>query len=66
MAADRSSPSWSEMCKGCRGGRFGGAEGGGKGIVRGGDVGGETVMPPPHAQHIAIESKPGMLKLPQV
>jgi hypothetical protein len=54
------------MCKGCRGGRFGGAEGGGKGIVRGGDVGGETVMPPPHAQHIAIESKPGMLKLPQV
>ena len=64
--SDRSSPPCREMCRGARGGRAGGLAGGGNGTVRGGGVGGETVSPPPQAQHISLELKPGMSKVPHV
>ena len=62
--SDRSSPACRAMLPGCRGGRAGGLPGGANGVVCGGDDGGDTVSPPPHAQHICNELKPGMSKMP--
>eukprot|EP00964_Phaeocystis_antarctica_P085933 scaffold54347_cov66-Phaeocystis_antarctica.AAC.1 len=63
---DRSPPSCSSTWPGCRGGPAGGLPGGANGSTCGGGTGGDMVLPPPHAQHIVIEMKPGISKVPHV
>jgi hypothetical protein len=48
-------------------GRSGGGELGGNGGIAGGsggDAGGDCLLPPPHAQHICFERKPGSSYIP--
>ena len=65
-SSNRSSPGGRAMWPGISGGRAGGLPGGASGVTCGGDDGGEIVSPPPHAQHMTIESKPAMSKVPHV